>query len=263
MTALATGDVFVIADSDMRVDPTYLRSILAPFSDRSVGAVTCLYGGTPRAGIPSALGAMFVNEYFAPSVLVALSLGELSFGFGATIAVRRTVLDAIGGFEALAPHLADDYRLANRVHEQGWRVVLSPYVIENVVAEPSLSALLRHELRWARTIRGVRPLGYALSGVTFPLPFAVLYLLFARNAALGALLIGGAAALRVALHYLAPVALRVNAPRAPSLIPLRDVLAFAVWGASFFGRGVRWRARDFILEADGALHPKERPEATR
>lgn len=262
MVGRATGDVFVIADSDMRVDSTYLRSIVAPFADPNVGAVTCLYSGVPLKGTPSSLGAMFVNEYFAPSVLVALRLGDLSFGLGASIAVRRSVLSAIGGFEALAPHLADDYMLGKLVVERGLAVALSPYVVQNVIYEPTLAALWYHELRWARTIRAVRPIGYAFSGITYPLPFGLLYLMLAHNVAVGLGLILVAGGLRVALHHVTRIALRVKAPYAPWLIPLRDVLAFAIWGASFFGRGVRWRAQTFALEAGDRLKVKKRPGAS-
>jgi len=260
MAGAATGDLFVIADSDMRVESSYLRSIAGPFSDPDVGAVTCLYKGVPMKGTPSALGAMFINEYFAPSVLVALRLGGLRFGFGATIAVRRAALAAIGGFEALAPHLADDYQLGKLVSERGWSVALSPYVVQNVIYEPTLGALWQHELRWARTILAVRPLGYAFSGLTYPLPFALLYLILSRNVALSLGLIIAAGGLRFALHDLTRTALRTGSHCSPWLVPLRDALAFCVWGYSFLGRGVRWRGHDFTLEAGGRLKAKERPE---
>src|SRR5205807_919331 len=141
--------------------------VVAPFGDPKVGAVTCLYKGTPVDGWTSALGTMFINEWFLPSVMVALSFEKLRYCFGATVAVRINTLRAIGGFEALASDLADDHMLGKRISECGYEVRLAPYVVENVVLEPDLKSLFRHELRWARTVRSVRPIGYALSFVTY------------------------------------------------------------------------------------------------
>jgi ceramide glucosyltransferase len=250
----ARHDYLVIADSDMRVDRTYLRSVTAPFEDPRVGATTCLYSGTPAAGWPSNLGAMYVNDWFLPSVLVALTLQKLRFCFGASMAVRRDVLVAIGGFEALAPYLADDYMLGDMVSRRGYRIRLSSYVVEGIVFEPDFRSLLAHELRWARTIRACRPAGYAFSFVANgTVTLSAMFLLASGRIGTGTALLFLSIALRVALHYTVRSAVRVPGPAAPWLIPVRDLLCFAIWSASFFGRKVRWRGRRFSVRPDGQL----------
>jgi ceramide glucosyltransferase len=252
MLRLARGDVVVIADSDMRVDPAYVRTVTAPLADARVGVVTALYAGIPAAGLASALGAMFITEQFAPSVLVALALEPLRYCFGATMALRRSVLQAVGGLETLGPHLADDHVLGQLVSELGFEVVLSRYVVRNVVAEPGLAALWRHELRWHRTIRSVRPLGYAFMFLTYPLPLAVAFLVLARRRALPFAAVVLAAALRAALQRAASAALGVP-PAAPWLIPLRDAFGLAVWACAARGRSVRWREQELTLGSNDLL----------
>lgn len=253
MFAAAKHDVIIMADGDMRVDPQYLRSVVGPFADQRVGAVTCLYRGVPAPGVPSALGAMHIQDEFAPSVLVAAALERLRFCFGATMAVRRDVLEAVGGLRALGAYLADDYRLGKLVSERGYDVELSPYVVSNVLFEPDLRSLWLHELRWARTIRTVRPAGYALSFVTNGIPLALIYLALSWNAPVGLSLLGITTALRVARHYAARTAFGAYARATPWLIPLRDGLSLAIWIASFFGRSARWRQRSLSIQADGRI----------
>lgn len=246
-------EIVVLADADMRAEPSYLRSIVAPFEDESVGAVTCLYAGSARDGIASQLAAMFVNEQFAPSVLVANAVEPLRYAFGATIAVRRSLLEHIGGFAALSGHVADDHLLGQLVSEAGFEVRLSTYVVENVMHEVDFRTLWARELRWSRTIRSVRPLGHALSVVTFGLPLAVLAALLRPRLGTGALL-GVTAALRYALHRETQAAFGVRPKAAPALlVPLRDALSFAVWAAAFCGRDVDWRGRRLQLDPEGQI----------
>lgn len=254
MAERAKHDVFIIADSDMNVGPDYLRSIAAPLEDPKVGAVTCLYSGQPINGLASRLGAMFINDTFAPSVLVALAVAEMNFCFGSTMAVRRDVLDAIGGFEALAPHLADDELLGRLVAKRGPRVVLSPYVVQNTVFEPGIASLWWHELRWARTMLNSRPWGYGFFFVTYALPLAVVALALSRDVLWGISFVVAALVLRVIVHLLARRALRSKTAPTPWLIPLRDFLGLAEWAASFWGRSVRWRDRTLRIGA-GGLRP--------
>ena len=257
MARAARGDILVIADSDMRVDSKYLRALVAPFADARIGAVTCLYRARPASGFASTLGAMYINAYFAPSVLVAAALQRIGFALGATIAVRRSILEEAGGFAALAPHLADDYALGQLARSSGHDVYLSPYIVENSVTEPSLSTLVQHELRWARTIAAVRPAGYALSGITFPFTLALLYLLLGGNRRRGITLAAAALASRASLQRVAYETLGVRRNDPLWLIPVRDALAFGIWIASFFGRRVTWRARTLIQDRRGHLTGKE------
>ena len=252
----AKHDVLVVADSDMRVDRKYLSAVTAPFADPKVGAVTCLYKGTPVGGLPSVLGSMFINDWFLPSVLAALTFNPMRFCFGATMAVRREALEEIGGFSALASHIADDYMLGRLVSESGYSVELSRYVVENLVLEPDVKTLIRHEMRWARTVRSVQPLGYTFSFLTNAIPLALILVLVSGFAAAGWAMLALAIVLRVTLHNVVRASVGIRGPAMPWLVPARDILSFVVWGGSFFGRDVHWREQRFLLEADGQLAMK-------
>jgi ceramide glucosyltransferase len=184
-------------------------------------------------------------------VLVAREVEPLRYCFGATMAVRRDVLEAIGGLNALGAHLADDYRLGELVTGYGLRVELAPYVVENILSEEGFETLWSRELRWSRTIRGVRPAGYALSFLTFGLPLAGLAFALRGRRALPLFL--AAASLRLALHYAARDALGSGAAASPQLIPLRDALTVAVWVAGFLDRRVRWSGDDLDVDENGRI----------
>jgi ceramide glucosyltransferase len=239
----AKHDVIVVADSDMRVDRTWLAHVVAPLGDPEVGLVTCLYRARALGDLPSTLGAMHVNEWFAPAVLVAARFSAGPFGFGSTLALRRETLKAVGGFRALSEYLADDYVLAARVAERGRRIALSPTVVDMVVSEPRLGSLLAHELRWARVVRSVRPLGWTFSGLTHALPLALAYCIASTFSPVSTVMLGLALSLRIAVHTLVPSCLGVPARRAPWLIPLRDALSLVVWALSFLGSTVEWRGQ--------------------
>lgn len=252
----ARYSALVVADADMRVGPDYLSKVVAPLADPSVGLVTCLYRGVATRGLASNLGAMFINEWFFPGALVGARLGPLKNAFGATLAFHGDVLASIGGFGALADHLADDYMMGALISRRGLRVVLAPYLVSNIVVEQNLRGLVFHELRWARTFRTVRPLAYACSVVTHGIPLAGLLLLAAgpTRAAIAVLTLnilarcGG----RVALYRRLGVPLRWSTMW---LVPFRDVLSFALWALSFVGREVRWGDERFRVDAAGRLHP--------
>jgi ceramide glucosyltransferase len=257
MAKIAKHDVFVISDSDMRVSADYLQRVTAPFADSKVGASTCLYSGTPAKGLASRLGAMFVNDWFLPSALIPTMFGKLKFCFGATMAVRRNVLESFGGFPALADFLADDYMLGKFVVEQGYDIALVPYVVENVILEEDLKGVFLHEIRWARTIRSVQPGGYAASITTEIIPLSIF-------AAFGALTMGSTApmslvpvaialGMRTILHYAVCRGLTNGKSCGAWLIPLRDMLSFAVRLYSFCGTKVLWREREFVVLADNRL----------
>jgi ceramide glucosyltransferase len=252
MLPAARHDILVIADSDMRVAPGYLAAVSAPLADPAVGIVTCLYRGSPAGGMWSELACLHINHGFLPQAAVAEAIGAGAGCFGASIALRRETLERIGGLSAIEDDLADDYALGAAVRRAGGRIELCPYLVDNVIAEPSLAALFRHELRWARTIRLVAPLGFLGSVVTQPVVTAAL------AASLGAFPVLGPAMLGLALVCRALSAIAVDRalrlPRSPLyLLPLRDVLSFAVFVASFFARKVEWRDRTFRVGPGGEL----------
>lgn len=239
------GQIVLIADSDIRVDRDYLRAVAASFYSERVGAATCLYAGLPNETLVSRLGALQIEDGFFPSVLVALALGKLRFCVGATMAVRRKVLEEIGGLAVLGSHLADDHALGELVDGRGYAIELSRYTVKTMVAERTWSALWSHELRWARTNFALAPAGYAFSFLMYALPFALLYFLVSRNVAWGAPLLAAAIALRASAHYLSRAALNVTRRDDAWLIPLRDFMSLGVWFASLFGRGVIWREKRY------------------
>lgn len=251
MFAAVRHDILVIADSDMRVGGDYLAAVVPYLSRDGVGLVTCLYRGRPRPDPWSALGALQINAGFVPQVLVGHLTGAAEGCYGATMALTRETLARIGGFAALADHLADDWLLGDKVRGLGLRVVLSPYLVDDILSEDGLAPLFAHERRWARTIRLLAPWGQLGSIVTHPLPLALLGL------ALGG---GGLAVIAVAVALTARLALVYGALRAfglpmvPTwLVPLRDVLSFAVWLSCWFGSTVAWRGERYRVGADGKL----------
>jgi ceramide glucosyltransferase len=254
----AHHDVFVIADSDIAVEADYLERVSAPLADPQVGVVTCLYRAKGIAGFWSRVGAQFINEWFVPSVRIAHAFGSTRFGFGATLALRRSTLAGIGGFERLRNTLADDYWLAGHVRELNLQTVLSPVVVETDVTERTLAALWDRETRWLRTIRSVNRTGFASLFVTFTLPWIVCgaWLAFALHRAnehpavsiaLVVAAVTGASA-RVILHALMGGE-RSLFWRDLALMPVRDALLFAQWVAGAFGSTVVWRGVRVPVEA--------------
>jgi ceramide glucosyltransferase len=236
------GEIVAIADSDILVGPEYLQAIAASFTSERTGATTCLYGGVSNHTLVSKLGKLHLEGEYAPSFLVALLIGKLAFCVGATMAVRRAALEAIGGLEALGPHLADDYALGRLVSECGYKVELSRYVVRTMVPETSLAHLWSRERRWARTNFTLAPAGHLFSFVMYPAPFALLYLLLERTPLAAALFVL-VAALRIGVHVAGRAAFGNGGRDEPWLIPLRDLFSLAVWAASLVTSRVRWRDR--------------------
>ncbi|NQV83035.1 MAG: bacteriohopanetetrol glucosamine biosynthesis glycosyltransferase HpnI [Rhodospirillales bacterium] len=257
MFKTARHNILVVADSDMRVGRDYLRAVAAPFQNPEVGAATCLYSGVGTKNLASRIGAMFINDWFLPSALIPAQFVDLKFCLGATMAIRREALIKIGGFEALANILADDYMLGNATTKQGYKVALVPYVVENMVFEDNLKSLFLHETRWARTIRSVQPGGYALSFITeiFPLSLLAAIMVYVQTSSLLWAVLPPAAALllRTALHYVVQNTLARSKASSPWLIPVRDLFSLAVRIGSFFGREVRWRDQVMTVRPNSHL----------
>ena len=250
----AKHDTLIVADSDMRVGPGYVRAVVGPLEDRRVGLVTCLYRGVASHGVASKLGAMFINEWFLPAALIGTHIQRLRHAFGATIACRRDTLRSIGGFEAVADQLADDYMLGWLVSNRGLQVVLVPYVVENVVTERNLQTLFLHELRWARTFRTLRPVAYFCSLLTYGFPLSVLWLAASRGSRSPWIALG----LHVGLRAVGRLVLYRSLGQPPPwsdtwLVPIRDVVSFVVGILSFLGRTVRWNDERFRVRRDGRL----------
>jgi len=246
----AKHDVIVTVDSDVLVDPRFLKTIVAPLADPAVGGVTCLYKGTPAfANFSSVLGALYINDWFIPSALVDLGLREMDLCYGAACAMTRKSHEATGGFAARASAVAEDDVLGELLYKAGFKIRLAPYVVTTMVLEPDFRSLLRHELRWMNSVKACRPRDHLMSVVMHAvLPTALLAA--ARPAALTIGLLVAIVALRQVLHLLLRARLLTQVPRTPWLVPLRDGLNFFVWTMSFLTRSMRWG--DIQLRPAGA-----------
>jgi ceramide glucosyltransferase len=252
---LVKHDIIIVCDSDIRVGPTWLREVCGLFESPDVGLVTSLYRSSHVAGTASAMEAMGFTGEMIPNVMVALRLEGLSFALGASMAVRRAVLEKIGGFGVLVDYLADDYQLGNRVFRAGYRIELSGCFVESIMHREKLSTVLSRQLRWARTMRVSRPGGYFASGMTQPFPFACLALLatcFSATGILAAFLLYSVRALVVTVYSRSYVKDGIFPDRL-WLLPVRDAFSFATWALAFLGNRVRWRGHLYRLLPGGRI----------
>jgi ceramide glucosyltransferase len=251
MVREARHEYLIVNDSDIRVEPDYLRRVLAPLADPKVGLVTCLYCGIANATLGSRLESLGISTDFCAGVLVAQTVENgIRFGLGSTLAFRRRDLQAIGGFEALVDYLADDYQIGSRIATLGLKVKLSDVVVDTFLPRYTLRGFFDHQLRWARTVRDSRFWGYVGLGLTFGLPWVVLALIFSRGAAWAWALLACTAAIRLAVAIVVGKSVLQDRQvvRSLALIPVRDVFALLVWIVSFAGHSIVWRGDHFSLE---------------
>ena len=254
-------EYILIADSDMHVSKKYLTHVMEPFSDEKVGVITCLYNGKSTKRIASKLNAMFINTWFLPSVLISRILQPMKYCLGSTMVVKRSILNKIGGFESLSNHLADDYILGKLISSLGYKIYLSDYIVENMVEETSLKNLIQHELRWARTLRRVEPIGYALTFLTDSLVLGISLgiILYVIKGSLLLLLIPAflTLLLRIILHNSSNEITKSENLSEILLIPLRDILTFFIRLVSYMGNSVKWRNNIFSVDHLGLMHEKQ------
>lgn len=261
MFPTAKHDYLLVADSDMRVPTNYLSELMAPFADPTVGAVTSLYSGSARGKLASSLNAMFINEWFLPSVLISRILQPIKFCLGATMIVRRDLLNKIGGFKSLSDYLADDYMLGKLISDLGYKIHLADYIVENIVEEASLKDLLLHELRWARTLRRVEPLGYFFTFLTDTFVIstltAITLYLTTQNLSLSLIPVLLILLARILLHIRTKQIAGSSSAGSIWLIPLRDLLSFSIRVISFTGTSIQWRNNAFNVDQSGLMHTEE------
>lgn len=247
----ARYNLLVVSDSDMHVEPDYLARVADALAEPGTGLVTTLYTGLPaQAGVVGQLGAAYITQSFAAGALMARGLGRQDC-MGATMALTRETLMRIGGFPALSPFVADDAVLGAKVRDLGRRVALAASVPATTVGETSLAALFRHELRWARTIRAVEPLGFAVSAIQFPAFWALLTLAMSGGATWSVALWACAVMWRGMLGR--SIERRMGGARTPVWLPgLRDVLSMAVLLCAYMGGEVAWRGH--VLRTDEDTH---------
>jgi ceramide glucosyltransferase len=257
MQCAAIHRFLVVSDSDVSVRSDYLRAVMAPFADEQVGLVTCLYRGV-GGSFWSRLEAVGMSIEMSAGVLVAEMLEGMKFALGPTMVVRRDSLEAAGGFRILGSYHADDFILGNLIAASGQKVVLSTHIIDHHVLNSSFLPSVLHQIRWMKSTRFSRPKGHLGTALTFSMPYGLL----AASVALGfhRPLLGGILLLwswltRLALGWL--VGNRVVAEprllRTVLLYPLRDLLGFCYWVASYVSNQVRWRGEVYNLLDDGFM----------
>ena len=260
MEAAATHDIFVISDSDVYVAPNYLRAVALPFRNAQVGALTCLYRGEARPGLWGQLEAVGMSIEMSSGVLVANMLEGMQFLLGPTMAVRRKCVRAIGGFGVFGNYCADDFMLGKLVAEKGYTCVLSDHIINHVIVNEGFIDTQKHQIRWMRSTRFSRPKGHFGTSLTFSMPFGILGFFTAlalQMPHLAILLLGYAVAVRMLLALVVgAVAVRERILlRTILLYPLRDLLGFFYWAASYWSDLILWRGREFRLAKDGLMVP--------
>lgn len=251
----ARYDHILVNDSDIRVEHDYLQHIMGEFAaDPDAGMVTTLYRGASGETLGSKLESVGISTDFAAGVLAARQLEGVRFALGSTLAFTRDALFAIGGFEPLLDYLADDFELGYRIAAKGYHVVLSTVVVDTFLPHYDLASFWAHQLRWARSTRDSRKVGYLGVGLTFGLPWALAALIFSHGVGWAWALLAVATALRFAMAGV--IGGRILRDRQLVehfwLIPLRDLVAVAVWIGAYAGTTIHWRGNDFYLK-DGKL----------
>jgi ceramide glucosyltransferase len=257
----ARHNLLVITDSDVRVEPQYLRTVGAMFRDPGVGGVTALYRGRDNFEFVAAMDCVGSSAAFCGAALVARELEGLKFMMGSTMATTKERLAEIGGFEAMVDLHSDDYELGRRIAARGHRIELLPDPVWMAFPSQTLGAYLGHELRWAIGIRNIRPGGHFGMLFTHGFPWAIAAACVAPSAASAAAYLGGYFALRFAMAWTVGVwGLRDPVLRRCFwLLPVRDLLSFFVWLVSFGMNRIEWRGSSFTLEKGRMIPVTPRP----
>jgi ceramide glucosyltransferase len=265
MIAASENSYFVISDSDVLVGPDFLRNVIPPLLHPEVGLVTCLYEGIPTHDFWSQLEALGMSVEMPSGVMVAdMVEGGMKFALGAAMAVRRDAIEAMGGIRETADFYSDDFVLGNRVAEAGYTVVLSSYKVGHVLSGQSLKQTFRDQLRWMKSTRFSRPWGHIGSGLTYAVPFGLLALVLALGhrdwMELGVALFAISWVNRMLLSLL--VGWSVIGDRRCLwlcwLYPLRDLLGFCTWAASFTSNRFFWRGELYEFGQEGRITPVQR-----
>jgi ceramide glucosyltransferase len=254
-------DLLAITDSDVRVAPGYLEGLAAMFRDPKVGGVTALYRGSGNLQFVAALDCVGSSAAFCGAALVARELEEIKFMMGSTMATTKRHLAEIGGFEAMVDLHSDDYELGKRIADRGYQIELLPEPVEMAFPSQTFGAYLRHELRWAIGIRNIRPGGHFGMLFTHGLPWAIAAAIVASSWALATAYLGAYFVLRFAMAWTVGVwGLRDPVLRRRFwLLPIRDLIAFFVWLASFGINQIEWRGHSFTLEKGRMVPVPGRP----
>ncbi len=273
MEGAAQHEIFVVSDSDVLVTPDYLRAVVAPLADDGIGLVTCLYRGvalptTTRKdrSFWASLEAIGMSVEMSSGVLVAEMLQGMAFALGPTMVVRRDCLDRAGGFPSIGGHHGDDFMLGNLMAAHGHTVVLSTHAVEHHILNTSFGSSVHHQIRWMRGTRFYRPMGHLGTVLTFSVPYglvAAITTLALHQPLLAVFFFAWGWGSRVALAALVG-GLVVREPllwRSAMLYPVRDLLGFFLWNASYLGNDVVWRGEVYELLRGGLMRNRSQPAA--
>jgi len=258
----AQNEVVVISDSDVRVRPDYLRTVVAPLADPKVGAVTCFYVPIEEKTLTESLQTIGMFSDFYAGILVARQLDGVKFALGPTIATTRTRLAGFGGYGAIQDRPADDLLVGRLIAEQGYEVELLPYTILTVADFQSIRDLLHKRLRWVVVMRHMRPWGHLGLLLTQGLPWCLVAIAMRPSAGVALAYLGTYFVLRVAMTWMVGIwGLKQNLPwKKLGLIPVWDAVAFFIWLTSFARNSIRWRDGEYYIR-DGRLVPVIPPNA--
>lgn len=257
--AHARHDILVISDSDIQLRPDYLKTIVAPLADPQVGYVCTLYKAIGGGTWFEKMELLTINAELTPNMTFALVTGASKFCLGASTAVRRSMLDAIGGLESLADYLVEDYEMGRRIWSRGKTPVVLPYLVDTVIDLKTPSAWWNHLVYWDQNNRAARAGALFSTIIIRPVPFACLYALSTLGSPFGLAVLGATIAVRLAT---ASAVMRwglndVEGARSVLLVPCRDLAALASWFLAFTKRTTIWRDSEFILTRDGRLIGQE------
>jgi ceramide glucosyltransferase len=252
----AQHDVVVISDSDVRVGPEYLRTVVAPLADPKVGAVTCFYAPIEDKTLTDSLQTVGMFSDFYAGILVARQLDGVKFALGPTIATTRERLAGFGGYEAIANRPADDLLVGRLIADQGCEVELLRYTILTVADYGSLRALLLKRLRWIVVMRHLRPWGHFGLLLTQGLPWSLVAIAIHPSWGVALGYLGSYLFLRFAMTWTVGIwGLKQSALwKKLGLLPAWDAVAFGIWLTSFTRNSIRWRDAEYYIR-DGALVP--------
>ncbi|HEY2385498.1 MAG TPA: bacteriohopanetetrol glucosamine biosynthesis glycosyltransferase HpnI [Candidatus Binatia bacterium] len=254
----ARHPIVAALDSDVRVAPDYLSRVVPALLQPGVGLVSCVYRGSGASTLARAYERLCINTDFCPSVMVAAALGRRDIALGASILLRADTLARIGGFAAVADHLADDHRIGELVAAGGERIALAPCVVESDPNPATIGAALRHQVRWARTVRACAPVGYGATIVTHGTTFIACALALRSPLSVP---VAAAMLSRVGAAAAGVWALGARIDWTMALLPIRDLVATGVWLASFASDRVEWRGRHYRVGREGHLRLADLPPA--
>jgi ceramide glucosyltransferase len=258
MSQVAANDILVTSDSDVEVEPNYLREVVAPMLDPAVGMVTCVYRGKNAGGFWSGMDAIGMSVEMSAGVVTANLLEGMKFGLGPTIVTRKDSIAKIGGYWVTGEYFSNDFVTGNFIEKAGYRVVLSRHIIDHVVPPMTFRRMWERQVRWAKGTRWSRPKGHFGTGLIFAMPYGILGLLAGAasgHLTLGAGLLAAAIVNRMLESWVIGWGV-VRDPRARRelwLYPARDLLGFAVWCASYLSKSAVWRDHRYQLIRGGRI----------